>query len=310
MTKIATRQWILNNIGGGAWSTDLTKCPTYTEIMNTGEYDVSGTYLSNQLVKQSDISLLQQNYKVTIYGVPSSTVVNFVRYNSDGTYTGLGYSAGNSNGTLTRTFYSTDEWDGDISDVEFWLTSLDSTLQPTRCSGIYCLDYGNGSGPVLLDHYDITPLTYSGQIFYDNGDIPSDVKWYITDGESIDNFSYEITITGDKVANFNYSEHSASITFINDTGDDLTISLEDGAGQYDFPADETVTIYRPSNVNDGINIYINFLQGYTDVSDQLYFKYDGTPGHTVSPWGGYFSSQIYSTDLYTINRGPIMVTWR
>lgn len=309
MTKIATRQWILNNIGGTAWSTNLDKCPTYTEIMNAGEYGVSGTYLSNQLVKQSDISLLQQNYKVTIYGVPSNIVVNFIRTNDDGNYIGLGYSMADSEGTLTRTFYSTDEWDGDIDDVEFWLTSLDSTLQPTRCSGIYCFDYGNGSGPVLLDHYDITPLAYSGRIFYDNGDMPSDIKWYITDGEQIDDFSYEITITGDKVTNFNYSD-TIGIEFVNDTGDDLTISLEDGEEEYDFPAGETVTIYRPSNVNIGVNIYINFLQGYTDVSDRLYFKYDGTPGHVVSPWGGFFSTQIYSTDLYTINRGPVTVTWR
>ena len=287
----------------------MTKCPTYTEIMNTGEYGVSGTYLSNQLVKQSDISLLQQNYKVTIYGVPSGTVVNFIRNNDNGNYTGLGYSSADSNGILTQPFYSTDEWDGNIGDVEFWLTSLDSTLQPTPCSGIYCLDYGNGFGPVLLDHYDKTPLVYTGQILYDNGDIPSNIKWYITDGEQIDDFNYEIHITGNKVANFNYSDN-ASIEFTNDTGDDLIISLEDGALEFDFLAGETVFIHRPSSMSVGTNIYINFLQGYNDVSDQLYFKYDGTPGHTVSPWGGNFTSQIYSTDLYTIGRGPITVTWR
>jgi hypothetical protein len=60
MTKIATKGTCNTieggNINSGAFLSDLIACPTYKEIIEIGNLNVSGTYEDNQLVKESDIT--------------------------------------------------------------------------------------------------------------------------------------------------------------------------------------------------------------------------------------------------------------
>lgn len=67
MTKIATRGKCniieAGNINRGSFLGDFSVCPTYKEITEIGKLNVSGTYESNQLVKESDITRYTGNTK-------------------------------------------------------------------------------------------------------------------------------------------------------------------------------------------------------------------------------------------------------
>ena len=54
--KIATRSDV-NNLKANSFSTDLNRCPTYSEVSNISGIQIAGTYQSNQLVVLNDISL-------------------------------------------------------------------------------------------------------------------------------------------------------------------------------------------------------------------------------------------------------------
>ena len=60
MTKIATKGTCniieAGNMNSGSFLGDLIACPTYKEITEIGKFNVSGTYVNNQLVKESDIT--------------------------------------------------------------------------------------------------------------------------------------------------------------------------------------------------------------------------------------------------------------
>lgn len=54
MGKIATRAFC-NTLKSGAFSSELTRCPTKGEIEAISGFLVKGTYASNQLVMEEDI---------------------------------------------------------------------------------------------------------------------------------------------------------------------------------------------------------------------------------------------------------------
>ena len=56
MGKIATRAFC-NTLKPGAFSSELTRCPTRSEIEVIG-LTVTGTYIANQLVMEEDIKKL------------------------------------------------------------------------------------------------------------------------------------------------------------------------------------------------------------------------------------------------------------
>ena len=56
-----------NNIIIYDFSGDLTKCPTWTELINKQYTSINGQYAANQLVKYSDISLNVPAWKSTVY---------------------------------------------------------------------------------------------------------------------------------------------------------------------------------------------------------------------------------------------------
>lgn len=56
MGKIATRAFC-NTLKPGAFSSELTRCPTRSEIENAGLM-VKGTYANNQLIMEEDIKNL------------------------------------------------------------------------------------------------------------------------------------------------------------------------------------------------------------------------------------------------------------
>lgn len=53
MGKIATRAFC-NTLKAGAFSSELTRCPTRSEIETAG-LTITGTYTTNQLVMEGDI---------------------------------------------------------------------------------------------------------------------------------------------------------------------------------------------------------------------------------------------------------------
>jgi len=53
MGKIATRAFC-NTLKAGAFSSELTRCPTRSEIETAG-LTITGTYATNQLVMENDI---------------------------------------------------------------------------------------------------------------------------------------------------------------------------------------------------------------------------------------------------------------
>lgn len=54
MGKIATRAFC-NTLKSGAFSSELTRCPTRSEIEAISGFLVKGTYASNQLVMEEDV---------------------------------------------------------------------------------------------------------------------------------------------------------------------------------------------------------------------------------------------------------------
>lgn len=54
MGKIATRAFC-NTLKSGAFSSELTRCPTRSEVEAIPGFLVKGTYTSNQLVMEEDI---------------------------------------------------------------------------------------------------------------------------------------------------------------------------------------------------------------------------------------------------------------
>lgn len=54
MGKIATRAFC-NTLKTGAFSSELTRCPTKSEIEAMSGFFVKGTYSENQLVKEEDV---------------------------------------------------------------------------------------------------------------------------------------------------------------------------------------------------------------------------------------------------------------
>lgn len=53
MGKIATRAFC-NTLKAGAFSSELTRCPTKSEIIAAG-FQINGIYIDNQLVIEEDI---------------------------------------------------------------------------------------------------------------------------------------------------------------------------------------------------------------------------------------------------------------
>ena len=54
MAKIATRAFC-NTLKPGAFSSELTRCPTKSEIEEISGFFVNGSYASNQLVMEEDV---------------------------------------------------------------------------------------------------------------------------------------------------------------------------------------------------------------------------------------------------------------
>lgn len=54
MGKIATRAFC-NTLKAGAFSSELTRCPTRSEIEEISGFFVNGSYASNQLVMEEDV---------------------------------------------------------------------------------------------------------------------------------------------------------------------------------------------------------------------------------------------------------------
>ena len=54
MGKIATRAFC-NTLKPGAFSSELTRCPTKSEIEERSGFFVNGSYASNQLVMEEDV---------------------------------------------------------------------------------------------------------------------------------------------------------------------------------------------------------------------------------------------------------------
>ena len=54
MGKIATRAFC-NTLKSGAFSSELTRCPTKSEIEEISGFFVNGSYASNQLVMEEDV---------------------------------------------------------------------------------------------------------------------------------------------------------------------------------------------------------------------------------------------------------------
>lgn len=56
-----------NNIIANVFNSELTKCPTKQEILNTGKLSISSNYANNQLVKYQDISMSYINWDIYWY---------------------------------------------------------------------------------------------------------------------------------------------------------------------------------------------------------------------------------------------------
>lgn len=306
MSIIATRKSIITNIGGDVWSENLEYCPTYGQIMATGAYNISANYDTNQLVKLSHISLanLGASARVTL---PPRTYINFAIEGYDGRYYRVGSMSNTSTAsavTETIVFPESDEYELDVSSIYFWITAIDGSYNAVENSNIYQIDLGSGGGPTILDHYDKTPMMYGTYNDYD--DMPTDLLRYVSDGEEIGDNYYEINVIKKSPTAFNYGE--GTIQFNNQNGSDLTLTLEHDV-DINLPANKITTVQNPYGTGGTSNIYFNFFRGYTDVSYNLYFKYSNNPGHNgATTWGRRFTSQIYSTDLYTATRGPIIIT--
>lgn len=54
MGKIATRAYC-NTLKSGAFSSELTRCPTKSEIEAISGFLIKGTYATNQLVMEEDV---------------------------------------------------------------------------------------------------------------------------------------------------------------------------------------------------------------------------------------------------------------
>lgn len=110
MGQIATKGWIYSNksqISG--WSGD-SQCPTKSVITGTRTLSVSGSYDSNQLVQQSDISLKSWTVNWTIQSrSPNTTglylnysIYIFDKYTTSGAELGNGKSVSGSQNSTTQ----------------------------------------------------------------------------------------------------------------------------------------------------------------------------------------------------------------
>lgn len=69
MGRIATRAFC-NTLKAGAFSSELTRCPTRSEIEAIG-LTVRGTYATNQLVMEEDVKI---SYRLIIVGTDGNII--------------------------------------------------------------------------------------------------------------------------------------------------------------------------------------------------------------------------------------------
>lgn len=69
MGKIATRTFC-NTLKAGAFSSELTRCPTRSEIETAG-LTITGTYATNQLVMENDIIM---SFRFVVVGASGNII--------------------------------------------------------------------------------------------------------------------------------------------------------------------------------------------------------------------------------------------
>lgn len=69
MGKIATRAFC-NTLKPGAFSSELTRCPTRSEIETAG-LTITGTYATNQLVMENDIIM---SFRFVVVGASGNII--------------------------------------------------------------------------------------------------------------------------------------------------------------------------------------------------------------------------------------------
>ena len=73
MGKIATRAFC-NTLKAGAFSSELTRCPTRSEIETAG-LTITGTYATNQLVMENDIIM---SFRFVVVGASGNIIKTHV----------------------------------------------------------------------------------------------------------------------------------------------------------------------------------------------------------------------------------------
>lgn len=70
MGRIATRAFC-NTLKAGAFSSELTRCPTRSEIEAISGFLVKGTYADNQLVMEDDVKIY---YRIILVGTDGNII--------------------------------------------------------------------------------------------------------------------------------------------------------------------------------------------------------------------------------------------
>ena len=123
MTKMATWGYV-NTLINTTVGSPANKCPTKAQLLATGKVLIGGSYASNQLVKESDISIAKKEVNnITLTWARSGSYWVFtasaaknvatamyitVNYGQDsilGNFT-IGIAQGQASGSVTRPYYS------------------------------------------------------------------------------------------------------------------------------------------------------------------------------------------------------------
>lgn len=261
--QIATNQDIYDSFGVWVDSTEPTRCPTYSEIINAG-LEVSTTLSSNQLVKYSLISAGSSIY-LNLENVP-------IGYNDEGEYGEIfvddlqiasnykAYILDMSNGQIGDSYNitgsdQTARFDGDKLGKYWSLGGYDSILIPVRSTNnptgiVYLLVYGYrdvNNGDIMPKHvYFCLNSPAHGLTFNPLENVDGTFELYYPEFiGGLDQTSGFSTYGG----NYSASWDDFIITNVmhcnTSSGDDLTIQLKNY---------NNVTVGTESNCNAHINL--------------------------------------------------------
>lgn len=314
--KIATRQDI-NNLKSGAFSSELNRCPTYSEIMALGGLVINGSWDNNQLVTLSSISVTPVETNITPISYPfifnsNSYALNTNFNNNEEFYEDLIFPIGyvvfewsgfqtDNLGNLTGIF-----WDYDSSDLD-WVNNSRVLLMPSGATGkSISATTPEGSNANM----EGTSVSNSLSVEFDNqflNRIPSesDMIVYIFDSS---------TISSDK--------YIGQIIYKNPEDDDI---LDSSHPLYKWSPDMDTSSQPPyaynreissnTNISNAIRFTANEITGYTPSTGSVF---NITESHTdvalaypialaetyvgsgYEPLVGYLKTGVKAVDLSTL----------